>query len=252
MTTTTRVAAALAAAGVLAAGLAAPAAAEARRVPAAQKVGVLQVSPGTLGTDGSYQITLQLEGATPDVCSFALYRYTTNAGSRYLGRYYSTQTNDLARPSWGSTYYLAYPYDCNGNVGDETYSETFRPYTADQDDNAYVWRGSGSHVAQAGAYGGTVLRSTSRGAAIRVSTDYAYNVALTVMTGPQGGTGTIYVDGARKGTISFYSPQPKVRKVVYKFGKLFPSYRTIEIRQTGTGARGGVQMYVDALAQNLG
>lgn len=224
----------------------APAAQAKEMVPAASEVAITQVTPGVLATGGQFQVQLTLLNAT-DVCGFTLYRYTGSSGTRYLGSYSGTRTKDLASPSWGYTYYYAYPRDCNWNYGEAAYSQTVYPTVADESSAAYVMSGSGSRVAQSGAYGNDVLRTTSRAARVRFYTGDSFNNALAVTTGPQGGVGTVYVNGVRKGTINFYSSTPKHRQLKFKFGAADAAYRTIDIVQTGVGARGGVQMYLDAL-----
>jgi hypothetical protein len=221
--------------------------ADATRVPNSTEVAITQVTPSGLGSGGQFQVQLTLLNPV-DVCGFTLYRYTSARGTQYLGSYSGTKTKDLASPSWGYTYYYAYPRDCSWNYGDATFSEDVYPTTRDESSAAYVVNGIGSRVTQSGAYGNDVLRTTSRSARVRFSTGYAFNNALAVTTGPAGGVGTVYVNGVRKGTINFYSSTVKNRKVLFKFGAGSAAYRNIDIVQTGTGARGGVQMYLDALA----
>lgn len=228
-------------------GLAPAATAAQAAVPAASEVAITQVVPGVMSLGGQFQVRLTLLQVT-DTCSFDLYRDTSARGFEYLGNYASPRTTDLVSPSWGLLQYFASPISCRGNVGAQADSRLVFANVYD-DDSAFVVSGQGRRVAQGGAYRNDMLRTTSRGARVRYTTGFAYNNALAVTTGPNGGVGTVYVNGVRRGTVSFYSTTLRHRQLKFNFGAAGPARRTIEIRQTGTGPRGGVQMYLDALTE---
>jgi hypothetical protein len=219
--------------------------------PYASGVSLKLVEPSTIASNGAYEENVsETPPFSASDCSFYLYRYTDYYGGwQYLGLFNGTQTDDLVQDYFGFTEYGLVPRDCSGNQGSEVYSAGFYPTTVDNP--FYIVTGSGMIISSPKYYGGSALQATSGiGTRVRWNTDCLYNVGIVVGTGPKGGIGTVYVDGAKKGTINFHSATVAGKKLLFKFGTSFSAYHTIDIVTTGRGAGGGYFMNLDAGVEN--
>jgi hypothetical protein len=237
---------ALAATGMAVGGIALPTVASASRlVPSVSSVGLHMVEPSALSGFNGGSFEIQLVANNPiDVCAFYLYRYTDEYGSQYLGDYSGTSTDDLAQNDWGDTYYYMYPTDCSGNEGNIAYSGEFYPY---------VWSeafsgesGSWGYVDNSKFYAGQSLELFSKNSEALWETDDDWNIAVDIATGPTGGIGTVYVNGANLGTINFYSKKAGYKKLEFKDGWSSPQSNTVQVRMTGKGSKGGYDGWLDA------
>lgn len=216
-------------------------------VPFVSQVDIKLVSPSSITSGGAYNLQALAVGGS-SLCSFGLYRYTAYYGWQYLGRYSGSSTIDLVQDYY---YYMQYgmvPYDCVGNQGSESYSQSFYPNTWDNPFN--VIAGSGTTVFSSKYYGGSALQTTTGlGTEVEWNTDDSFNDGVVIGTGPQGGIGTVYVNGVKKGTINFYSSTVHGMKVAFKFGTYTAQFNTITIIMTGS-SHGGYAMYLDAGIEN--
>src|ERR1022692_4580470 len=217
-------------------------------VPFINQVDIKLVSPSTITSGGAYELQV-LAGGGSSLCSFGLYRYTSYAGGwQYLGRYSGTSTTDELQDYFDYTEYGMIPYDCNGNQGSENYSQSFYPNTWD---NAFgLVAGSAVYTYSSKYYGGSALQTTTGlGTEVQWYTDDSFNDGIVIGTGPQGGIGTVYINGVKKGTINFYASTIHGMKLAFKFGTYTAEYNTILIRMTGS-SHGGHAMYLDAGVEN--
>jgi hypothetical protein len=234
-------------------GLVVPAGASTARpnVPFASSVSTALVTPSTLVNNGGYDVTLSEVGASPDNAGFFLYRYTEYTGSwQYLGSYSGTQTTDLVEGEYfGDVQYEMIPYDHNGNEGSGVYSNEF--YANVVDNPFTVVTGNAKYIYSSHYFSGSELQTTTGiGTRVRWYTDYNYNQGVVVGTGPKGGTGTVYVNGVKKGTISFYSKTNGYSKVLFRYGTSNGASNTIDIVATAKGKGGGTNMNLDAGIEN--
>ena len=239
----------IAASGAAAASFALPTVASASvTVPYVNQVDIKLVSPSNITSSGAYELDV-LAGGGFSMCSFGLYRYTQWWGGwQYLGRYSGSATIDQIQTYFGYTEYEMIPYDCFGNSGSANYSQEFYPNV--WDNPFYLVSGSATDVYSSKYYGGSALETLSGlGTVVQWNTDDSYNDGVVVGTGPQGGIGTVYVNGVKKGTINFYSSTVHGMKLMFKFGTYFAEYNSIQIRMTGS-SHGGHAMYLDAGVEN--
>jgi len=212
-------------------------------VPSTGGTSLHMVSPSTLASNGDFEIEI-LATHPVGMCDFYLYRYTSEFGYQYLGYYGGTNTDDLASPSWGYTYYNMYPVDCSSNEGSYTQSPAF--YVNNWDNPFSGYSGSYGTVYNSKFYGGSALELFSHGAGAEWNTDCDYNFSVTVGTGPSGGIGTVYLGGGKIGTINFWSKKAGYKKIAFKYGYPSCEYSFVDVVMTGHGKGGGYDAWLDA------
>jgi hypothetical protein len=217
--------------------------------PYINEVDIKMVVPSTIGSSGNYQLeVLAADGFS--MCSFYLYRYTEDywGGWQYLGDFSgSTYFDNIIPSEFGSTEYEMIPLACNSVSGAGTYSDDFYPTI--QDDPFGSISGHLSTVYSGKYYGGDAQETTTPGAEVYWYDNCTYNDGVVIGTGPQGGIGTVYVNGVRSGTINFYSKKVAGKKEAFKYGTYDGQCNEIVI-EAGRGTKGGYSMYLDAALQN--
>ena len=227
------------------------ASAEPQAGPTIYQVQVQNLKPSQLQQNGGRPVVVQGK-SYQSVCWFDVYRYNGYTGDEYLDTVYSGSlryVDYLAGYQNGYyTYYYMRAYSCSGVGGSYAYSNVFYPYVND-DDSVTVY-GGGTRVYTSGAYGGSYRKQTAIGRSLHI---YAprndYNVAVYAQTGPSGGVATVYYDGVRKGTVSFYSGSVKNRQLVWAAGAQTPGYHDIRFVISGRGPGGGTTITFDALGE---
>jgi hypothetical protein len=214
-------------------------------VPHFAQLALTQVTPTSVGRGGQFILNVTLTKTEGSVCSFDLYQFTPPTGWVYLGRFPGTRFRDETDPARGTLQYSAVPYGCDGTSGERKDSELVQPLTLY--DPFTLVSGAAHKVQENKALGGQLLRTTAPGTRVRVRTPAAFNNGIVIQQSPEGGIGTVYVDGVQAGTIKFYAPKVKLRQLRFTFGASVSQARTIEIVQTGTGGGGGIQMDLDGL-----
>jgi hypothetical protein len=246
---------------VLAGSVAGTAHASVSTVPFITGVSLKMVEPGTLTKSGSlagsFDVDIIEDGASSTANYYNLYRITAEYGDQEIEtEQYGQSATDLVLDSFGTTTYevQACEYDygtCQVDGGGPhggVESVTFTPKTLD---NPFaVASGTGSVASSSKYYGGSALQTTTSGASVTWTTDDVYNLGVVIDTGPKGGIGTVYVDGKKvkgaAGQINFYSAKVTGCIVDFKFGTSSAEVHTITIVETEAGAKGGVNMTLDA------
>lgn len=209
--------------------------------------------PSTLQKDGGRPY-VALGKSFQEVCAWRVYTYTSNAGGSVSGWKYNSSMRYVdyieGYEDGGYRYYGMQAADCDGTVGPWRYATAFYPYVDDDDDVSLSGWPSPSY--NANAFGNALRTKAGLGASAQVFTGYDRNTALYARTGPNGGIATVYVNGAKKGTVSFYSPTEKHRVLVYATGAPDAASRTIRLVMTGKGAKGGTTMTLDAVGRFAG
>jgi hypothetical protein len=200
---------------------------------------------------GAFELEILAGPGSHGVCHFYLYRNTNSYGWQLLGYFSGTTTTDTIAEDFSFTYYEMIPYSCSGVAGTPAYSVQFYPRIQD-----YAWftsvSGSWGLGSSKNDYLNDVFYTTGRSAAAQISDDCSYNDGIEIGTGPQGGIGTVYVNGVKMSpTINFYSKSVSGGKVEFKFGTASDSCNTIEFVATGKGKGGGYDMYLNAMVQAL-
>jgi hypothetical protein len=213
------------------------------------------VEPSTIspwvgpGDYGDFEISVSQTVPYSD-CSWDLARYNDFFGPVDVADKVAPGSSvvDLAWPArWLQTVYYITPYDCSGNAGATVTSATFSPATVNDPFRSIV--GSSTVVKSKKYYFGDALETTVRNDEVEWNTDDVYNLGVVVGTGPQGGIGTVYVDGVAKGTINFYSTKIAGRRLLFKYGTGTAAAHTIVIIATGKGSTGGFDMFLDAAVE---
>jgi hypothetical protein len=218
-------------------------------VPSISGVSLKLVAPSVISSGGAYELSVSATAPFSGVCQFYLYRYTSYYGGwQGLGYYGGTATTDVAQDYWGFAEYEMIPIDCSGNQGAGKYSNGFYPATLDNP--FYVPSGSYGYVGSSKCFGGSALNTQNPGQEMIWNTDDDYNLGIVVATGISGGTGTVYVDGVKQGTINFFSKKFACEKLRFKFGTSSASYHQVVIVATNRGKGGGYGMYTDAGVEN--
>jgi len=130
-------------------------------------------------------------------------------------------------------------FDHAGNASAPAWGPTMGLRRID-DDAAAIRYSSGWKTVQAGsASGGTVHRSSARGATARITvTGRAF--AWVAPTGPSRGSAEVRVDGRLVATVSLRSASSEPRRVVWSRAWAASGRHTIEIRVKGTSGHPAV------------
>lgn len=218
--------------------------------PYINQVDIKMVVPSTLASNGDYQLeVLAADGFS--MCNFVLYRYTEDyyGGWQYLGEFGgSTYFDEIIPSEFGYTEYEMIPVACNGATGGATESDEFYPSVQDNPFGASV--GHITTVYSSKYFDGDAQETTTKGATVFWNDGCSYNDGVVIGTGPTGGVGTVYVNGTKEGTISFYSKNTAGMKEAFKFGTYDAQCNQITIVATGKGPKGGYAMYLDATVEN--
>ncbi len=107
-----------------------------------------------------------------------------------------------------------------------------------------TWR----RTAVTGSSGGYVKYASAAGAQA-MFTFNGTNAVVVATTGPARGIADVYIDGAKVGTIDFYSPTVRKKHIAWALGsRLLPGSHTLEVRVTGqrNSASTGARIELDA------
>lgn len=253
-----KAAVAIGAVGLLAPLVAMAAPAAASGGPYITEVQVHEIQPSQIAPDGGFPV--QVDGKVPygQACQVAVQKYSTRTGTwtdlgthtAYDPDLYYTDYVPAADLGYGVEYSMM-GYDCDGNSGNTQYSAFFYPRSQDQRDGNFS--GSGATVYASSAFRGSYLKTPN----VVGSNAYFYsssvlNLGVYAVTGPWGGKANVYVDGAKKATVSFYSAKTKYRQLIFKYGTSSSAYHTVRFQASGRGAGGKASMGFDAASELAG
>jgi hypothetical protein len=217
------------------------------------EVDLKMVEPSTVTLTGSFKLEILAGPGSSNVASFDLYRVSGMFGNQLLGHFTGTSHVDTVVRSYDIGQYEMVPYDSAHHVGTGVFSASFVPFAFDYT-NFAVTVGMGTDVPNSKDYFGSMEETATLGAVALIDDDGAYNDAIVVGTGPQGGIATVTdsVSGGPAvtvGTIDFYSKKAGYNKVLFKFGTHAYQSNLFSLTVTGAGPKGGFDMYLDSLVE---
>jgi hypothetical protein len=214
-----------------------------------------------LHLDGSYRLRVHMR-ASSDACAIDFWAHR-NPGER--GRYRFVERRPVAGRRFQVTrtiadgangfdmkLYRVRAQGCDGAYGPVASSHGFLSSVND-DTRKYVFTpraGTWTRVEDPDAFGGSYRQSTSGiGAKMRISGWWGPFGAVYGVTSPRGGIATIYIDGVKIGTKSFYSSERRTRVPVWT-GPMAEG-ATIVFVATGRGSGGGAQIAFDGFVNPI-
>jgi hypothetical protein len=179
--------------------------------------------------DGYYQVWNELGTSATNSITDSIPSYELGG---YL-REYSVAANFCGGPEGMALRSVGFYPNSMNSLGNDS---TFGGYTDVTDANAY-----GGEYQQVSGLKSRVTRHTGR----------VYSFGLYGETGPQGGIGTVYVNGTKAGTINFYSPAfGHYRTLLFKDGSETEQSAVFYVQMTGAGKGHGTTMYIDSFPEN--
>jgi probable HAF family extracellular repeat protein len=122
----------------------------------------------------------------------------------------------LGGPVWGNNLYGQLATGAVSQDGSEPWSVLLTPiHISDDTSPALAYRGSWSQATSAGAWGGTVHLAGAAGG----SASFTFTGKTVSVIGPDGpalGSATIYIDGAKKGSVSETNSTPTDRNRIFQ------------------------------------
>ncbi len=144
----------------------------------------------------------------------------------------STEVEHALTP--GSTYrFRVRATDGAGNVSAWASSSSAKLKVAQETGIKVAYAGTWTRGALTGSSGGYVKYSSAAGARSLFSFN-GTNAVLVATTGPARGIADIYIDGAKVGTVDFYSATLRKKQIAWALGtRLSPGNHVLELRVTG-------------------
>jgi hypothetical protein len=217
--------------------------------PVISSVSVKVVLGRPVSANGTFAVQIAAGPGSHGVCNFDLDRYTQSHGWQSLGNHHGTSATESIPSLFSFTEFEMVPHSCAGSKGAAAYSNQFYPTIQN-----YSWfssvSGAWGESASKHDYQNEVFYTSGAGAAAEISDGCTYSDGVEIGTGPQGGIGTVYVNGVKTGpTINFYSKTVSGGKVRFTFSSQGETCNTIEFFATGKGKGGGFDMYLNALVE---
>jgi hypothetical protein len=217
--------------------------------PVIPSVTVKVVLGSKVAATGNFTVQIAAGPGSHGVCNFDLDRYTQSYGWQSLGNHHGTSATQSILLTYSFTEFEMVPYTCTGAKGAAAYSNEFYPRIQD-----YAWfssvSGTWGETASKNDYLNTVFYTSGAGAAAQITDGCSFSDGIEIGTGPQGGIGTVYVNGVKTGpTINFYSKTVGGGKVRFTFSTPGETCNTIEFFATGKGKGGGYDMYLNAIVE---
>lgn len=221
--------------------------------PQIYDVQIQQVAKSTLDVNGGRPVLIVPLSFSHGICSYDYQEYDAYFNEwTDLGTDTANTATDFI-PYYELDYgreYAVSATSCTGQTSSYSYSSYFYPESYNS--NSWLtFTGSHTTVHNAKAYASDIQQLTGLHSQATWNTNYDFNFGIYGETGPQGGTATVYVDGAKAGTINFYSSTLKnFKTLLFKDGNESGENFNIRIQMTSAGAGHGTTMYLDALSEN--
>jgi bacillopeptidase F len=145
-----------------------------------------------------------------------------------------------------------------GATGGPANSISFKVSGSQQTSTAFTYTGTWTNLNSSSSWGGTMKYTNGAAGAKAVYSFYGGRAALIGSQRPDGGKADIYVDGVYKGTVDFYSPTLKNRRVLFAINGMARKApggvaHTLEVRWINShhASSSGFRLYIDgAIALN--
>jgi hypothetical protein len=199
--------------------------------------------------EGDFTVQIGAGPGSKGVCNFDLDRYTQAYGWQSLGNHHGTTVTESIFLTYSFTEFEMVPHTCAGAAGTPAYSNEFYPRIQD-----YAWfssvSGTWGDAMSKNDYLNEVFYTSGQGATAQIIDGCSFSDGIEIGTGPQGGIGTVYVNGVKTSpTINFYSKTVNGGKVRFTFSTPGETCNTIQFVATGKGKGGGYDMYLNAIVE---
>jgi hypothetical protein len=217
--------------------------------PVIPSVTLKVVLGSTVSASGTFKLQIGAGPASHGVCSFGLKRYTQSHGWQSLGSHHGTAVTESIPGPFSFTEFEMIPYACGGAAGAAAYSNEFYP-TIQSSSSFSPVSGTWGEATSKHDHLNEVFYTSGSGAAAQITDGCSYSDGVEIGTGPQGGIGTVYVNGVKTGpSMNFYSKTVSGGKVRFTFSTPGETCNTIQFVATGQGKGGGYDMYLNALVE---
>jgi hypothetical protein len=202
----------------------------------------------TIGKRATVRVSWAASSDPSGIARYDLYQ-STNGGAWKLVTLPTPKSRSVDRSLViGNTYrFTLRATDGAGNTGGYSTTATAKLARAEEDNAAVTNAGGWRRVAQSGASGGYVKKSTNAGATATF-TFTGSGVAFATTLAPSRGIATLWLDGAKVATVDLYSSSLQPAHVAWASGVLAKTTHTLQVRVTGTknASAGSVRIDVDA------